>query len=117
VPLFRKDKREPEAASGDAQVLAQLRSAGVDLKAPLEIRHYLYFKQEGDARRLALEFGDSREWQVEVRRAAQGPEWLFLLTHRAVIDLAVIEGIRKSLTEMASRTGGEYDGWEAGVPS
>ena len=104
MPLFRKDKPEPDAASGDAQVLAQLRSAGVDLKAPLEIRHYLYFKQEGDARRLALEFGDS-------------PEWLFLLTHRAVIDLAVIQGIRKSLTEMASRTGGEYDGWEAGGPS
>ena len=72
------------------------------------------FEQFAD---LALEFGDSPEWQVEVRRAAQGPEWLFLLTHRAVIDLAVIQGIRKSLTEMASRTGGEYDGWEAGVPS
>jgi hypothetical protein len=117
VPLFRKDKREPQPSAGDAQVLEQLRSAGVDLKAPLDIRHYLYFKQEGDARRLALEFGDSSEWHVEVRRAAEGPEWLFLLTHRAVIDLKVIQGIRTSLTEMASRTGGEYDGWEATVPS
>jgi hypothetical protein len=117
VPLFRKDKREPEAGSGDAQVLAQLRSAGVDLTAPLEIRHYLYFKQEGDARRLALEFGESPEWRVEVRRAAQGPEWLFLLPQRAVLDLAVTQGSRKSLTEMASRTGGDYDGWEAKLPS
>ncbi|HEX6061940.1 MAG TPA: ribonuclease E inhibitor RraB [Candidatus Limnocylindria bacterium] len=117
MPLFRKDKPEPEPAPGDAQVLEQLRTAGVDLKAPLDIRHSLHFKQEGDARRLALEFGDSREWQVEVRRAAEGPEWLFLLTHRAVIDLKVIQGIRRSLTEMATRTGGRYDGWEASVPS
>jgi len=117
VPLFRKDKPEPDAASGDAQVLAQLRSAGVDLKAPLEIRHYLYFQTEGGARRHALEFGDSAQWQVDIRRAEQGPEWLFVLTHRAVIDLAAIQRLRTSLTEIAARNGGRYDRWEAGPPS
>jgi Regulator of ribonuclease activity B len=117
MPLFRKDKSEPPPPSGDAQVLEQLRTAGVDLKAPLEIRHYLYFTTEGGARRLALEFGDTGEWRVEVRRAAQGPEWLFLLTHRTVIDLATIQGFRTSLTAMAARSGGRYDGWEAGAPS
>jgi hypothetical protein len=117
VPLFRKDRSEPPPPSGDAQVLEQLRAAGVDLKAPLEIRHSLYFETEGGARRVALELGDSAEWRVEIRRAAQGPEWLFLLTHRAVIDLAAIQRLRTSLTEMAARNGGHYDGWEAGVPS
>ena len=117
MPLFRRDKREPPPPSGDAQVLEQLRTAGVDLRAPLEIRHYLYFQTEGGARRLALEFGDGAQWQVEIRRAAQGPEWLFLLTHRAVIDLAAIQRLRTSLTQMAASNGGRYDGWEAGVPS
>jgi hypothetical protein len=117
VPLFRKGKSEPPPTSGDAQVLEQLRTAGVDLKAPLEVRHYLYFQTEGGARRHALEFGDSAQWQVEIRRAAEGPEWLFLLTHRAVIDLAAIQRLRTSLTEIAARNGGRYDGWEAGVPS
>jgi hypothetical protein len=117
VPLFRKDKREPEAAPGDALVVEQLRAAGVDLKAPLEVRHYLYFQTEGGARRHALEFGDSAQWQVDIRRAEQGPEWLFLLTHRAVIDVAAIQRLRTSLTEIAARNGGRYDRWEAGMPS
>ncbi len=119
MPLFRKKASEPPAGSTDpdAQVLAQLRAAGVDLKAPLEIRHYMYFAKEGEARRASLEFGDSPGWQVEVRPAAEGPEWLFLLTHRAVVDLAAIQRLRASLTEVAGRHRGQYDGWEAGAPS
>jgi hypothetical protein len=117
MPLFRKDKREPPPSSDDIQLMEQLRAAGVDLKAPLEIRHYLYFQTEGGARRHALEFGDSAQWQVDIRRAEQGPEWLFVLTHRAVIDPAAIQRLRTSLTEMAARNGGRYDRREASVPS
>ncbi|MDP9246385.1 MAG: ribonuclease E inhibitor RraB, partial [Chloroflexota bacterium] len=75
MPLFRKNKNEPSDPA-DAQVVERLRSEGVDLKAPLEFRDYLSFETEGAARRAALVFGESPDWRVEVRRSAQGPQWL-----------------------------------------
>jgi hypothetical protein len=116
VPLFGKDKNAP-ADPTDAQVLERLRSDGVDVKAPLDIRHILSFDTEGAARRAALEFGESPDWLVEVGRAVDGPEWLFLLTYRAVIDLAAIRKLRGSLSALAEANAGHYDGWEAGRPS
>jgi hypothetical protein len=116
VPLFGKDNNAPPDPT-DAQVVERLRSQGVDLKAALDIRHILSFDTEGAARRAALEFGESPDWRVEVGRAVDGPKWLFLLTYRAVIDLAAIRKLRASLGGLAERNGGHYDGWEAGVPS
>ena len=112
---FGKNKGTADPA--DARVVERLRSEGVDLKAPLDIRHILSFDTEGAARRAALEFGESPDWQVEVGRAVDGPRWLFLLTYRAVIDLAAIRKLRASLSGLAERNAGQYDGWEAGVPS
>lgn len=115
MPLFRKDKSAPDPT--DAQVVERLRGEGVDLKAPLEIRHVLSFETEGAARRAALEFGESPEWRIDVGRAAGDRQWLFSLTHRAVVDLAAIQKLRTSLSGLAERNGGKYDGWEAGAPS
>jgi regulator of ribonuclease activity B len=116
VPLFGGDKRDLQDPA-DAEVVERLRKEGVDLRAPLEIRHVLSFDTEGAARRAALEFGESPEWRVEVGRAADGPQWLFSLTHRAVVDLAAIKKLRSSFGGLAERNGGRYDGWEAGPPS
>jgi len=116
VPLFGKKKLEPTQLADDARVFELLRSQGVDLTQPLQIWHYLYFKRESDARDVARQVGDSSGWGAEIRPAAKGPRWLLLLTHSAVIDLAVIESLNASLTAMPARMGGEYDGWEAGVP-
>lgn len=116
MPLFRKDKNTSPDPT-DAQVVERLRSEGVDLKVPLDIRHILSFDTEGAARRAALEFGESPDWLVEVGRAVDGPKWLFLLTYRAVIDLAAIRKLRVSLRALAEANAGNYDGWEAGVPS
>lgn len=116
MPLFRKNDGPPPDPA-DAQMVERLRSQGVDLRSALDIRHVLSFDTEGAARRAALEFGESPEWRIEVGRAADGPQWLFSLTHRAVVDLAAIHKLRASLSGLAERNGGKYDGWEAGVPS
>ena len=116
MPLFRK-KDGPPPDPADVQVVERLRSEGLDLTAPLEIRHVLSFETEGAARRAALEFGESPEWKVDVGRAADGPVWLFVLSHRAVVDLAAIAQLRTSLRGLAERNNGQYDGWEARAPS
>jgi regulator of RNase E activity RraB len=98
----------------DAAVLAQLKKAGSDLSKPHQIEFFLYFQTESLAQQAALEIREKR-FSVEVKRAAQGDNWLCFATKAIVPDLTALQDIRRQFNELAASKGGEYDGWGTAV--
>jgi Regulator of ribonuclease activity B len=116
--LFRSRKKPPSAtapkASLDQQTLQQLAKAGGNLAMSTNIINYLYLPDEARARTAAAEL-EQAGYQVEVRRAAQGPLWLALAKIDMVPSPENIALLRDRFETLASRLGGDFDGWEAAV--
>lgn len=98
----------------DAAVIDQLRAAGSDLAKPHALEFYVYVPTEDSAKRVAAKL-KGEGFQVDVRPAAMGPGWLALASRTLVPTSAALAAIRRLLTKVASKEGGEYDGWEAQV--
>ena len=98
----------------DALTRQHLAKAGGDLNKPTDVVNYLYLPDEPKAQQAAAELR-AAGYAVEVRPAATGNNWLA----RANIDMVPshenIALIRERFEALASRLGGEYDGWEAAV--
>jgi hypothetical protein len=77
---------------------------------PEYIDHYLYFPERSDAERAAVQLR-KRGWNVEVRPAAVGPEWLAFATQPAT-GQEEMGDVYNELSAFARRFGGVYDGWE-----
>jgi hypothetical protein len=100
----------------DRQVLNQLIQLGSDLRKERHSIHYFYFETEAGADEARKELA---RMQFEARAGAQleseptSRRWPVIAERTEVIDEKVIRILRKPLTEIAKRHGGEYDGWEA----
>ena len=117
---FRKAKRDDPLAgysdvdARDRAVLSALVSNGADLGRPREVLHYLYFPEESTAGECSKELTD--RWTVDVRPAAEGPEWLVLATRAGlVLTPQEVQSARNTFEAVTARFGGTYDGWEASV--
>ena len=115
--LFGRGKKKepsPSVESLDALTLEQLAKAGGNLAMPTEIVNYLYLPDEPRARAAAEDL-EQAGYHVEVRPAAQGPMWLALATIQMIPSKENIALLRDRFESLASRLGGEFDGWEAAV--
>jgi regulator of RNase E activity RraB len=104
-PRIARARQDP-----DAQVIAQLRKAGSDLSKPHPIEFFLYVSTREAADRLASKVHELR-FEVEVKPAAQGPQWLVLATKSLVPTEASLAAVRKQFTALAAAESGDYDGW------
>jgi hypothetical protein len=98
----------------DEATLVQLRKAGSDLTKPHTMDFYLYFPSESAARQAAARMEETG-FQVEVKKAAKGNDWLCLGTKKVIPELSTIQGMTRDLSSLAKSLGGDYDGWEAKV--
>jgi hypothetical protein len=114
--LFGKKQAPPPISKADLDALTthQLAKAGADLAKPTEIVNYLYLPDEARARQAGAELSQAG-YRVQVRPAATGKDWLALATIDLVPSDENIEMLRSRFEAIASRLGGEYDGWEAAV--
>jgi len=94
----------------DESVLVQLKKAGSDLSKPHKIEFFLYFPSRSVAERAGLRIREAG-FQVEVRRAAKGNDWLCFATKAMVPELSALQQIRCDFSSLASSLKGEYDGW------
>ncbi len=76
--------------------------------------HYIYFPIE----RTSREVGNILHqlgFHVEVRLGADGVNWLVLAKNEMLPTDSKISEVRKLLEAIATKNGGDYDGWEAEV--
>jgi len=102
-------------AGKDAQVIAQLKKAGSNLKKPHAIDFYLYFPTREAAERVATKV---RALRCEIKRvdpAASGASWLVLAAKSIVPAEAELVSLRNQFEALAKAENGEYDGWETQV--
>lgn len=114
-----KSRKKPTSANApkpnlDELTLEQLAKAGANLAKPTEVIIYLYLPDEARARSAADEL-EQAGYNVDVRTAATGPSWLALAKINMVPSLENIALLRGRFESLASRLGGDYDGWEAAV--
>jgi hypothetical protein len=94
----------------DEQVLLELRKAGSDLSKPHKIEFFLYFPTQSVALQAATRIR-GQGFDVEVKQAAKGDDWLCFATKTMVPDLVALEKIRRDFDRIASSLNGDYDGW------
>ncbi len=97
-------------ADPDRLVLDQLSKAGSDLKKPHPLQFFVYFPTESGADSAA---GMIREggFIVEVDASADRSSHLCLAEKKMIPTHAELVRIRNRLNQIASKYGGQYDGW------
>jgi hypothetical protein len=101
-----RDVAEDEAQNGqDSPKIVRLSES---------MRHYLYFPQKFNAEKAGQWFR-SRGLSVEVRRGADGKNWLALVMHKPFKTEEEMNKLRGEMEALASELEGEYDGWELAV--
>jgi hypothetical protein len=81
------------------------------------VQHYLYLPRMSDANEAARLLEGLHFRIAESRMGADGQNWLLLAEHDVLPTLQLITETRVTLTKLASKFDGEYDGWEAEVVS
>ena len=112
-------KQPPRGQPADKQALDeatlhQLAKAGGDLGKPTDVVNYLYLPDEAKAQEAGVELR-AGGFTVQVRPAAKGPTWLARANKDMIPSRENIEKMRLQFEDLASRLGGDYDGWEAAV--
>jgi hypothetical protein len=110
----KSKKRGADKSALDQLTLQQLRGAGANLAKPTDVVNYLYLPTEPLAQAAGAELRQAG-FTVEVRPAATGSNWLALARMDLVPSPENIELLRKRFEGLATKFGGEYDGWEAAV--
>jgi len=83
-------------------------------KGPAEVRHYLYFSNEGSADHVARVLG-LRGFETEKRFDPEDRSWLVLVKHHLPRGKSVDAEVEEALVRIAEDNGGEYDGRETEV--
>ena len=102
--------------AGDDALLAQIASES-DLGTPRHWVHYLYVRDEPQARS-AAEVVSAAGWQIQRVDVAAGggPEWVVIAEAQAVTSPAAVREARLFFEGVAAtHEDGEYDGWEASL--
>ncbi|HET7467578.1 MAG TPA: ribonuclease E inhibitor RraB [Candidatus Dormibacteraeota bacterium] len=112
----RRDNPSGASAGGslDDQTRGQLARAGGDLAKPTDVVNYLYLPDEARAQQAGTELR-AAGFTVVVRPAATGQNWLARANRDMIPSAENIAQMRALFEGLASRLGGDYDGWEAAV--
>lgn len=112
MTLFRRllGGADESPLDGDAQLIAKLQAAGVDLSRPLAVDHFLVFPDERMARQLVAKLA-STGGTVDLSPDMFGRRWTVRVSLPMVITLERITAIREQLGAFAAEHGGEYTGW------
>jgi regulator of RNase E activity RraB len=94
----------------DESVLVQLKKVGSDLSKPHKIEFFLYFPTQSAAEQAAPVVRKTG-FEVEVRPAAKGADWLCFATKVMIPKLSDLQQIRRDFDSLTAAAGGEYDGW------
>ena len=78
------------------------------------MRHFLYFPRKRDAEK-AGERLRNKGFRVEVRKGADGENWLALAMKDAPGSGEEMEQLRDEMEAVARELGGDCDGWELAV--
>ena len=125
MPLFKKRTRQADGLpagydvvdEGDRAVLHQLVSQGADLSKPRHVVHYLYVHTPHHQAEAAVAVR-ALGWEAEPRPPLPDypNDWLVLAQrHGVVLTPKEVAATRGSLEQLATRLGGQYDGWEASI--
>jgi hypothetical protein len=109
--VFRK-KPPKDTAGLDQHVVKQLRSIGADLSRPRNVRHFVYFQDEAQAREAAKQIEKTDYTATVTSPSDQVPYWTVRAEGNRVISEATVPGFRAWFEQVAAEYGGEYDGWE-----
>ncbi len=110
----KRKKHSTDIGTPDEMTLQQLLKAGATLDKPTDVVNYLYVPTEPLAQTAGAELRQAG-FTVEVRPAATGSNWLALARIDMVPSAENIRLLRARFEALASKLGGEYDGWEAAV--
>jgi regulator of RNase E activity RraB len=99
------------AEQQDARVIENLLQAGSDLSKPHNIDFFFYFPNEAQANAAAAEIAKLGYKVVAVDNAQDKSQWQVYATRTMAPQLEAIIAITQALEELASRHGGNYDGW------
>jgi hypothetical protein len=108
---------------GDRQVLRQLALHGSDLSKPHHTTHF-YFKSQEAAHAVASKLKDEGCDEIRIEPAPLtgwwqrlfGPrEWSCIAETHAVPSEKQVFATTDRYNRLASKHGGKYDGWEAGI--
>lgn len=95
----------------DKRVFELMHQFGGDNSTSRPVHFYFYIPDEDAALNMSERL-ESMNFQTEVSPAALGQKWLCFATRTMIPDSDIIEGLRAVFTNMCSKLGGEYDGWE-----
>lgn len=80
----------------------------------MRVWHYLYLPDRETAEGVARQLRGAA-YATEVRESE--PNWLVRASHTIPKSQDALEAIAESLTRLAVKEGGEYDGWERETPA
>jgi len=114
VAVFLFARRAGPGKASDAQVIEQLTKGGSNLTRPHNIEFRFYFPSRELAERVT---GTLRSdgFQVSVEEVVQGNQYILRAARAMVPLLSELKSLRSRFDELATREGGVYDGWSAGV--
>jgi hypothetical protein len=112
MSLFRRllGGADDSPLDGDAQLIARLSAAGVDLTRPLPVDHFLVLPDERMARQVVAKLASSGG-TVNLSPDLFGRRWTVTVSLPMVVTLERITAIREQLGAFAAEHGGEYTGW------
>jgi hypothetical protein len=108
--------RAEELRLQDTDEGTKCQTEGASYSETLEkgMRHFLYFPEKADAESASVRLRDL-EFSVEIRRGADGINWLVLATGDPPKNAEQMDELRGDMEALAAQFRGEYDGWEAAV--
>ncbi len=80
------------------------------------MKHYLYFSEKPNAEEVAGRLR-SLGYSVEVRKGAEGEDWLALVSKAQPDTGEQMDDLRNLMETLSAQFGGEYDGWEVAIDS
>lgn len=110
-------ERAEDLEDQDREVARARRASQHPTRATDEaMSHYLYFPVQTDAESAGEQLR-ARGYRVEVRKGADGENWLALAKGPQPKAKEETEKLRNDMESLATEHNGEYDGWEAAVDS
>ena len=99
----------------DALVIENLRAAGSDLSKTHDVDFFFYFPGKAQADAAAAELSASEYKLVAVESAPKSTLWQIHAKRSMAVRLEAMNATTRALEALASRHGGDYDGWGTAV--
>jgi hypothetical protein len=101
--------------AGDGEAVAAIAASGVDLSAPVLLRHVLLVHDPAAAEALrAAVAADGYDVRIDTHDG--GYTWIVTGSETVVLTPLHAAQARARFTSLASRHGATYEGWEAAAP-